>query len=123
MTITPAESRIMETMWERGPLSADEIVAAVAQPQGWGVATVRTLIQRLLKRGAVRSDKADGRTRYAPVLTRAEYRTAESQHLLNRLFDGRLSPLVAHFAEGKALTPAKIARLKALLDEIDEDAG
>lgn len=113
----------MEALWERGPLSADEIVAAVAQPQGWGVATVRTLIQRLLKRGAIKSDTAAGRARYTPVLTRAEYLTAESQHLLDRLFYGRLSPLVAHFAEGKALTPAKIARLKALLDEIDEDAG
>lgn len=123
MMITPAESRIMEVLWDRAPLSADEIVALVAQPQGWGVATVRTLIQRLLKRGALRSDKAEGRTRYTPMLTRGDYLRAESQHLLDRLFDGRLSPLVAHFAEGKALSPTKVAQLKALLAELDEDAG
>ena len=55
MKITPAESRIMEALWTRAPLKVEDIVEILAEPQAWGVATVRTLIQRLLKRSALRS--------------------------------------------------------------------
>jgi predicted transcriptional regulator len=120
MSVTPAESRIMEALWTRSPLTADEVVAAVAAPQGWGEATVKTLINRLLKRKAIKSERIDGRVRYVPLLQRADYVQAESQGLLDRLFDGRLTPLVAHFAEHRALKPDEIKRLRRLLDELDD---
>jgi len=121
MSITPAESRIMEALWERHPLTVDEIVAAVAEEQGWGEATVKTLIHRLLKRKAIRSERIDGRVRYTPLLQRADYIQAESQGLLDRLFGGRLTPLVAHFAEHRSLKPEDVKRLKRLLEELDDD--
>lgn len=121
MTITPAESRIMEALWTRQPLTVEEIGEVVAGPQGWGPATVKTLIQRLIKRGAVRSERVDGRTRYAPLVQRADYVQAESQGLLDRLFEGRLSPLVAHFAEHRRLSRDEVARLKALIESLDDD--
>lgn len=121
MNITPAESRIMEALWERHPLTVDEIVAAVAEAQGWGEATVKTLIHRLLKRKAIRSGRIDGRVRYTPVLQRADYIQSESQGLLDRLFGGGLAPLVAHFAEHRALKPDDVKRLKKLLEDLDDD--
>jgi predicted transcriptional regulator len=123
MDVTPAESRIMEALWAGGPSSAEEIVAAVAPAQGWGEATVKTLIHRLLKRKAIRSERLDGRVRYVPVLQRAEYVQAESQGLLDRLFDGRLTPLVAHFAEHRKLKPEEVKRLRKLLDSLEDDVG
>ncbi len=123
MSVTPAESRIMEALWSQGPLTADEVVAAVAGPQGWGEATVKTLINRLLKRQAIRSERSEGRVRYVPVLQRAEYVHSESQGLLDRLFGGGLTPLVAHFAEHRALKPDEVKRLKALLDSLDDHDG
>jgi predicted transcriptional regulator len=123
MNITPAESQIMEALWTAGPLSADDVVAKVAGPQGWGEATVKTLIHRLLKRNAIRSERIEGRVRYVPVLQRADYLNNESQGLLDRLFEGRLAPLVAHFAEHRKLKPDEIKRLRKLLDEMDDDAG
>jgi predicted transcriptional regulator len=120
MSITPAESRIMDALWAKSPLTAEEVVAAVAGPQGWGEATVKTLINRLLKRKAIRSERIDGRVRYVPVLSRADYLQAESQGLLDRLFEGRLTPLVAHFAEHRALKPEEIKRLRKLLDDLDD---
>ena len=119
MPVTPAESRIMEALWSRGPLSREDITAAVAAEQGWGPATVKTLIQRLIKRGALQSQRDDGRVRYAPLLSRDDYVAAESQSLLDRLFGGQLSPLVAHFAEHRALSKAEIERLKALIADLD----
>jgi BlaI family penicillinase repressor len=121
MNIPLAESYIMEALWSRHPLTVEEIVAAVAEPQGWGDATVKTLIHRLLKRKAIRSERIDGRVRYLPVLQRAAYVQAESQSLLDRLFGGAVSPLVAHFAEHRALKPEEIKRLKKLLEDLDDD--
>lgn len=111
----------MEALWDRGPLGVDEITGVVAGPQAWGPATVRTLINRLRKRKAIRSERVAGRVRYVALLQRADYLQAESQTLLDRLFDGRLSPLVAHFAEQRALSPDEVKTLKALIGKLDED--
>jgi predicted transcriptional regulator len=121
MRITTAESQIMDALWRAGSLGADEIVAEVAPRQQWGEATVKTLINRLLKKKAIRSERVEGRYRYVPLVQRADYVQAESQGLLDRLFDGQLAPLIAHFAEHRSLKPEEVARLRKLIDELDDD--
>ncbi|CAN7418913.1 MULTISPECIES: BlaI/MecI/CopY family transcriptional regulator [unclassified Phenylobacterium] len=121
MGITEAERQVMEALWSGGPLTPDELVKAVAPAQGWGEATVKTLVNRLLKKGAIASRKQDGRTLYAPLVARDEYVTAESQGLLDRLFGGELAPMVAHFAHRQALSDEEKARLRRLLDELDRE--
>ena len=121
LRITTAESQVMEALWRNGAMSADEIVADVGARQEWGEATVKTLINRLLKKRAIASGRGVGRHRYRPLLRRADYVQAESQGLLDRLFDGQLAPLVSHFAERRALKPDDIARLKRLIEELDDD--
>jgi BlaI family penicillinase repressor len=123
MNITGAESHVMEVLWSHGPMTADDLVAAVAGPQGWGEATVKTLVNRLLKKKAVRSTRDDGRHRYEAIIQRADYVQSESQGLLDRLFEGSLTPLVAHFAEHRNLKPDEIKRLRKLLDDLDDDGG
>jgi len=118
--ISAAESQVMEAVWRAGQLTADEIVSEVGQPQGWGEATVKTLINRLLKKKALVSERSDGRTRYRPLVSRADYVQGESQGLLDRLFEGQLSPLVAHYAKHKALSADDITRLKRLIEELDD---
>lgn len=120
MHITTAESQIMDALWRRGPLGTDELIAEVGAREGWGGATVKTLINRLLKKRAIQSDRADGRVRYTPLLARADYVQSESQGLLDRLFEGNLTPLVAHFAERRGLNPEEVQRLKTLLDKLEE---
>jgi predicted transcriptional regulator len=120
MNISSAESQVMEALWRSGPLTPDEVVASVGPPNGWARNTVRVLITRLLKKGAIQGGKAeDGRFLYRPLLERSAYVQAESQGLLDRLFDGKLAPLVAHFAEHRKLTPEDLAKLNALIAEID----
>jgi len=121
MRITAAESQVMEALWRGGPMTADEIVAEVAGRQAWGEATVKTLINRLLKKKAIASGREEGRHRYRALLARADYVQEESQSLLDRLFDGQLAPLVSHFAERHALKPDDVARLKALIEELGDD--
>jgi len=121
LRITTAESQVMEALWRNGAMSADEIVAEVAEAQAWGEATIKTLVNRLLKKKAIESVREDGRHRYRPLLARADYIQAESQGLLDRLFDGQFAPLVSHFAEHRRLKPDDIARLKRLIEELDDD--
>ncbi len=120
VTVTAAESKIMEALWRRGEMTVAEIIDDIAQSEAWGQATVKTLVNRLLKKKAIQSAKSGGRHVYRPLLQRADYVQAESQGLLDRLFDGQLAPLVAHFADHKALTPEDIARLRRLIEEMDD---
>ena len=120
--ITSAESRIMEALWSGGALTPDELVAEVGPDTGWARNTIRVMVTRLLKKGAISSVKEDdGRFLYRPLLARSAYVQSESQHLLDRLFEGKLAPLVAHFAEHRQLTPEDVATLRALIAEIDDD--
>lgn len=104
-------------------MTADELVRKVGEPQQWGEATVKTLINRLLKKKALASERSEGRTRYRPLVSREAYVTAESQGLLDRLFSGQVAPLVAHFAEHRSLSPEDVARLKRLIAELEDDGG
>src|SRR4051812_49735763 len=119
--ISAAESQIMEALWTQGPLSADDLVREVGAAQGWGGATVKTLTNRLLKKKAIASARDEGRVRYTPLVTREEYLTGESQGLLDRLFDGQLAPLVAHYAKHRPLSAAELARLKKLIRDMEAD--
>ena len=118
--ISSAESVVMEALWRRSPQSAEEITAEVAGPQGWTLATVKTLINRLLKKAAIGAEPQGRRYLYRPLVDRAAWVQAESKGLLDRLFDGRLAPLVSHLSQARALTPEDIAELKRLIAEIEE---
>lgn len=120
LRISPAESQIMAALWQDGPMSADELVRKVGEPQAWGEATVKTLINRLLKKKALVSERSEGRTRYRPLVSREDYVTSESQGLLDRLFAGQVAPLVAHFAEHRSLSSEDVARLKRLIADLED---
>lgn len=120
MRISAAESLIMEALWRRHPLSAEDIVAEVAPAQNWAPKTVRTLLNRLLTKGAVSAAREGRRYLYSPAVERAAYVQSESRGLVDRLFDGKLAPLVSHFAETKQLSAEDIAELKRLIAELDD---
>src|SRR5437899_12825428 len=115
MKISAAESVVMEALWRESPLAAEDVAAQVAGPQGWTEATVKTLINRLLKKGAIAAAKDGRRYLYRPLVARADYVAAESQGLLDRLFDGRLAPLVSHLSQNRSLSAEDIAELKRLI--------
>jgi BlaI family transcriptional regulator, penicillinase repressor len=121
MRISGAESLVMEALWRREPLAAEEIFAEVGETQGWAEATLKTLLNRLLNKNAVSAQKDGRRYLYRPLVARDEYVESESQGLLDRLFDGRLAPLVSHFSERQKLTAQDIADLKRLIAELDDD--
>lgn len=121
MQISAAESLVMNALWRRSPLAAEDIVAELAGPQGWSEATVKSLINRLLTKKAIGAEKEGRRYLYRPLVDRGAYVSRESQGLLDRLFDGRLAPLVSHFSQTNQLSPDDVAELKRLIAELDDD--
>ena len=118
--ISEAESRIMDALWRRGPLVVEDIIAEVAGPQRWSDATVKSLIGRMLKKKAIQSIRREGRTYSQPLVERDDYMLAESRSFLDRIFGGRVAPLVSHFAEHEKLSPEDVAQLKALIARLDD---
>ena len=120
MQVSEAESVVMQALWRESPLAAEDVVAAVAAGQGWQEATVKTLLNRLLNKGAIRAEREGRRYLYAPVLRREDWLRQESQGLLDRLFGGRVAPLVAHFSAQRKLGKKDVAELRRLLEELDD---
>jgi predicted transcriptional regulator len=119
MPISDAESRVMDVLWHKHPLSSEEVVAALAKSTDWQEATIKTLLNRLLNKRAIAAERDGRRYFYRPLLQRADYVHAASKGLLDRLFDGRVAPLVAHFSERRTLSKRDIAELKCLIEELD----
>jgi BlaI family penicillinase repressor len=120
MSISHAESLVMEALWRKHPQSAEEIVADVGPERDWSEGTVKTLLNRLLSKQAISAEPQGRRYLYSPVTPRADYVQVESRGLLDRLFDGRLAPMVSHFADTNQLTAEDIADLKRLVAELDD---
>jgi BlaI family penicillinase repressor len=120
MNISDAESRIMEALWKKAPLTGDEIVERVANDNDWAAGTVRTLITRLLRKKAIAGARESNAYCYRPLIMRSAWVSMESQGLLDKLFKGEVAPFVAHFAEHQHLTAKDVRKLKALIEKLEE---
>lgn len=120
-SISEAESVVMEVLWQTSPLATEDVVAALKSRQDWQEPTIKTLLSRLLKKGAIRAEKDGRRYLYFPVLRREQWLSRETKALLDRLFDGRVAPLVAHFSQQRKLTKKDLAELKQLIEELGDD--
>jgi predicted transcriptional regulator len=122
ITISDAESQVMEVLWRApAPLPAEQVVMTLSDTRRWQAVTVKTLLNRLLKKGAIAAQKDGRRFLYQAVLRRDEWVAQESEGLLQRLFGGRIAPLVAHFGSQRKLSPADLQELRKLIDELDDD--
>ncbi|GGD49597.1 CopY family transcriptional repressor [Erythrobacter arachoides] len=116
--ISDAEHAVMEALWEKSPLTAAEVCDTVCDQRGWSMPTVKTLLSRLVAKGALATQPDGRRFLYTPTIERAAYLGTESRRLVERLFGGRAAPLFAHLFESEALTVQDIAEIEALLAEM-----
>jgi BlaI family transcriptional regulator, penicillinase repressor len=116
--ISDAEHAVMEILWQQAPMTATDVADRLAGSQGWTLTTIKTLLSRLLAKGALAAETEGRKFLYRPLIARTDYVAGESRRLVDRLFGGKLSPLVAHLAEQEALTADDIAEIEALLQEL-----
>ncbi len=117
--ISEAESLVMHVLWRKAPQTSEEIVGALQTSSDWHEKTIRTLLNRLLGKGAVRAEKEGRRYLYSPILSREQWQSHESRNLLDRVFGGKVAPLLVHFSRNEKLTAKDIAELRKLIDAID----
>ena len=116
--ISDAEHAVMEVLWADAPLTANSVAEMLADSQSWSRPTAKTTLSRFVAKGHP-AERAEGRRfLYRPIIARADYVSHESRRLVDRLFGGKLSPLVAHLAEQEALTAEDISEIEALLKEL-----
>ena len=116
--ISEAEAAVMMVLWDESPLTAQDVIARAPGERGWSPNTVKTLLARLVAKRVI-AHEADGRRYiYRPLIARADYLAGESRRFIDRLFGGRLTPLVAHLAERDALDADEIAAIQALLRDL-----
>ncbi|MDP9414226.1 MAG: BlaI/MecI/CopY family transcriptional regulator [Pseudomonadota bacterium] len=116
--ISEAEAAVMMVLWDQSPLTAQDVIDRVPAERGWSANTVKTLLARLVAKKAVAHEANGRRYLYRPLIARGDYVTGESRRLIDRLFGGRVSPLVAHLAQRDALSAEEIAEIEALLKDL-----
>ena len=123
MKISEAESKVLEVFWRAaGPLSADEVVAAMDNDRDWSAGTIRTFLTRLVKKKALAA-KPDGRRYlYRPLMPRDDYVHKQSRDLVDRLFGGRITPFITQFSQRQRLSRDEIEELKRLVERLDNES-
>jgi BlaI family penicillinase repressor len=113
--IAEGEYAVMEVLWDAAPLTATEVAERAPKDRGWTLTTVKTMLSRLLAKGALAHEQDGRRYLYRPAIRREDYVAEESTRLIDRMFAGRVTPLVAQLAAADRLTDADIAEIEALL--------
>jgi BlaI family penicillinase repressor len=113
---------VIGVLWEHAPQSSEQIVASLVDSTGWHEKTIRTLLNRLLGKGAVVASKDGRRCLNGTELRRDDWRKQESRSLVDRVFGGKVAPLLAHFRQHEELSAKDIAELRKLIGAIEKKA-
>ncbi len=113
--ISGAEWEVMKVVWKTKTCTAQEIIDDLANSSSWGPTTIKTLLNRLLRKGALRFEKNGKSYLYSPAWTEEQYRGQEAESFLDRVFDGALSPMLAHFVRTRKLSKKELHELERIL--------
>lgn len=115
--ISESEWAVMEVLWESAPRTASEVAKVLRGNTGWAENTVRTLLTRLVEKGALETAEGGSAKLYTPAVKREDCVKAESASFMERIFQGAAKPLLIHFARNAHLTPEEVRELKKILDQ------
>ena len=114
--ISDAEWEVMHVLWQSSPLTASEVVNDVGSRMRWHPKTVKTLLARLVRKGALRYRQEGNRYLYTPVHPHARHVEAESRSFIERVFGGSATPALVHFVEAMELSDDDLDELRQILD-------
>ncbi len=117
MQITDAEYYIMKELWKSEPCTSADIVEAVSKSQEWNDKTVRTLINRLVSKKAIKAEKTHSKAHiYSSLISESDYKKSENKNFLNKLYDGSVKLMLASIVENNNLSKEEIQNLKDILE-------
>ncbi len=119
--ISDAEWTVMRAIWGRGEASATEVVETLEGQTSWSPRTVRTLLGRLVKKGALGFREQGREYVYQPLIDERSTELEASRSFLDRVFDGKLAPFLATFVESGNYSADDIAALKRIVEESESN--
>lgn len=119
-SISDAEWKVMKLLWRKSPQPAYDLAQQLCKTESWEIRTVKTLLSRLVKKGALAFDKYKNLYLYYPTVKEEICVRKESQSFLNQVFDGSFSQLLVHFAKNRKLSKEEIDQLKDMVETMDE---
>ena len=119
--VSQAEFKVIEILWKNSPLSASQIVAALEKKVSWSDRTIKSLINRLLKKKVIAYKQEGNRYFYYPLTKKEDYLKKISRGFIHRVFGGKISPLVAHFVNQEKISKEDIQELKNILKKLESD--
>lgn len=122
--ISESEWKVMEVVWADPPVTAQQVTSSLGKAENWKPQTVKTLLARLIKKGALRAEAEGNRFLYFPEVERNAAVTAETGCFLDRISRGSLAPMLAQLLQGRRpLTTEEIDALRKLLTENRNESG
>lgn len=115
--IAESEWRVMQVLWQKGPQTANEIVNALQGEVRWKPRTIKTLISRLVKKGAVKYTDEGYRYRYTAAVNESKCIRSETKSFIGRVYQGAMKPALAAFLEDAELSDKEIDALQEILDQ------
>jgi BlaI family penicillinase repressor len=115
--IAESEWRVMQVLWEHGPQTANEVVNALSGEVKWKSRTIKTLISRLVRKGAVRFREEGNKYRYSAAVPESECIRSETQSFVRRVYQGAMKPALAAFLADVELSPQEIEELQKVLEQ------
>lgn len=118
--ISEAEWEVMKIIWDQFPITANSVVEALEPRKDWNPRTVKTMLNRLVKKGALSFQRAGKTYLYRPKVSKEDSVKAESTSFAERVFDGATRPMLLYFAENANLSKKEIQELKRILEKKGE---
>ena len=115
--IADSEWRVMQVLWEHGPQTANDVVNSLSGEVNWKPRTIKTLISRLVKKGAVKVTEEGYRYQYSAAVDESECIRFETKSFIHRVYQGTMSPALAAFLEDTDLSTQEINELQEILDK------
>jgi BlaI family penicillinase repressor len=119
MHLSEAEWRLMHCLWRRSPLSARDVHGEVEKGTGWAYTTVKTMLDRLVEKRALRTRMQGNRALYAPAFAKEKARSTALRALVERAFGGTFRGLVEHMVDDEELSARERAELATLLAKLE----
>ena len=119
-SISDAEWEVMKVVWDGHPASANDVVQRLKGRRDWSPRTIKTMLNRLVRKEALLFKPEGKRYLYSPAVSRADCVRAESQTFLHRVFEGAAGPMLVHFVRNARLSERDLGELRRILDEKQE---
>jgi BlaI family transcriptional regulator, penicillinase repressor len=120
--ISEAEWDVMKVVWDHEPVAASDVADKLAAERAWHPQTVKTMLTRLVGKGALAYKSEGKRYLYRAKISRDACVRHESRSFLSRVFDGSVTPAVVHLLTHSKLSDDELKQLRRILDG-DKDGG